>query len=126
MQVMKFGGTSVADAAAIDRVIEIVSRAPDSRFVVVSALAGVTDALVDAVRLAGAGNLDAALGVARALRERHLDAVGLVRDRARRDAAVRVATTRPRACASARARISTRARPQPWSRAASWARRPTV
>jgi len=89
MLVMKFGGTSVADAGAIRRVVDIVSRAPDSRFVVVSALAGVTDTLVDALRLAGAGDRDAALAMARAIRERHLDAAGLVRDRALRDAAVR-------------------------------------
>jgi aspartate kinase len=46
--VAKFGGTSVADSAAIERLIEIVqSRLPEQPVVVVSALAGVTDALLD-------------------------------------------------------------------------------
>ena len=47
MIVSKFGGTSVADAEAICRVIEIVRSRIDSRpVVVVSALAGVTDSLL--------------------------------------------------------------------------------
>ncbi len=46
MIVMKFGGTSVQDAAAMERVIEIVrSRRERQPVVVLSALAGTTDAL---------------------------------------------------------------------------------
>ncbi|MFZ3210495.1 MAG: lysine-sensitive aspartokinase 3, partial [Terriglobales bacterium] len=46
MIVMKFGGTSVEDAPAIERVAEIVrSRAMEGPVVVVSALARVTDQL---------------------------------------------------------------------------------
>ena len=45
--VMKFGGTSVQDAAALRRLIEAVGAEPRPRIVVVSALAGVTDALVE-------------------------------------------------------------------------------
>ena len=46
MIVMKFGGTSVANAEAIKRTIEIVrSRLDKKPIVVVSALAKVTDAL---------------------------------------------------------------------------------
>jgi aspartate kinase len=45
--VMKFGGTSVQDAAALRRFIEAVAAEPRGRIVVVSALAGVTDALSD-------------------------------------------------------------------------------
>jgi len=46
--VAKFGGTSVADSAAIARLIEIVRlRIPEQPVVVVSALAGVTDTLLD-------------------------------------------------------------------------------
>lgn len=57
--VMKFGGTSVADAAAIQRVINIVrdqlrGRAEDPPpLVVVSAMSKVTDRLVETGRLAG-------------------------------------------------------------------------
>ena len=75
--VMKFGGSSVVDAAAIDRVVSIVTeertrgRAP---VVVVSALGGVTDrllALADTARTGeGRREIDAAVG---ALRDRHLD-----------------------------------------------------
>ena len=44
---MKFGGTSVEDAAAIDRVATIVkSRLAEQPFVVVSAMAKVTDQLL--------------------------------------------------------------------------------
>ena len=50
MVVQKFGGTSVADSAAIRRLIDIVrtARARDGRgpAVVVSAMSGVTDALL--------------------------------------------------------------------------------
>jgi aspartate kinase len=53
MIVCKFGGTSVQDAAAIRRLIGIVrSRTPERPVVVVSALARVTDALLQLARLA--------------------------------------------------------------------------
>jgi len=40
---MKFGGTSVEDAAAISRLVEIVGRRVDKKpLIVVSALSGVT------------------------------------------------------------------------------------
>jgi aspartate kinase len=53
MIVAKFGGTSVTDAAAISRLIEIVrARVTDQPVVVVSALAKVTDALLGIARLA--------------------------------------------------------------------------
>lgn len=45
--IMKFGGTSVADATAFERVVRIVSeRVPSVPVVVVSAMSGVTDALL--------------------------------------------------------------------------------
>jgi aspartate kinase len=46
--VLKFGGTSVQDAAAMQRVAAIVAAQPGPRVVVVSALSRVTDALVNA------------------------------------------------------------------------------
>ena len=59
MVVQKFGGTSVADPDAIRRLIEIVraARARDGRgpVVVVSAMSGVTDALLAIAAEAGAG-----------------------------------------------------------------------
>src|SRR2546429_3975123 len=49
--VLKFGGTSVADADALQRLARLVRRAYQSTrtVVIVSALAGVTDALLTAV-----------------------------------------------------------------------------
>ena len=56
--VMKFGGTSVEDSAAIQRLIAIVqSRLGAQPVVVVSALAKVTDQLVEAGNAAAAGHL---------------------------------------------------------------------
>ena len=47
MIVMKFGGTSVGDAAAINQAVEIVrSRIASAPVVVVSAMARVTDMLL--------------------------------------------------------------------------------
>ena len=69
---MKFGGTSVENAAAIDRVASIVrSRLSDQPFVVVSAMAKVTDQLLAMADAAGRGERDKALEICRALRERH-------------------------------------------------------
>jgi len=59
--VMKFGGTSVEDAAAFERVTNIVGARLDARpVVVVSAMSRFTDALVGAVRLAHDGEHAAA------------------------------------------------------------------
>lgn len=60
------------DAAAIDRAAAIVrGRVPEKPVVVVSALSKVTDALLAAGRVAGDGDRDGAVDLARALRERH-------------------------------------------------------
>ncbi|HYG97910.1 MAG TPA: lysine-sensitive aspartokinase 3 [Terriglobales bacterium] len=75
MIVMKFGGTSVEDAKAIRRVACIVrERLPQRPFVVVSAMAKVTDALVAMSRAAGEGERDKALDVSRGVRQRHHEA----------------------------------------------------
>ena len=78
MVVQKFGGTSVADPAAIRRLIEIVrrARARDGRgpAVVVSAMSGVTDALLSVASTAGAASTQEALARIEQLRERHLAA----------------------------------------------------
>ena len=77
MIVMKFGGTSVEDAKAIDRAAAIVKgRGPEKPVVVVSAMAKVTDALLEMGRAAGAGDRETALKVSRGLRERHYNAAG--------------------------------------------------
>jgi len=72
MIVMKFGGTSVQDAQAIDRVAGIVrERLAEKPVVVVSALAKITDQLLGMAVAAGAGQRDRALDLCRAARERH-------------------------------------------------------
>ena len=84
MIVMKFGGTSVADRAAIERLIAIVRAArqaaiqPESAdwrgpIVVVSALGGATDRLLGVAAEAGAGDVEGAHENLRALRARHLE-----------------------------------------------------
>jgi aspartate kinase len=72
MIVMKFGGTSVEDAAAIDRscgiVGERISRRP---FVVVSALGGATNGLLEAGSFAARGEIGKAMTIADRLEYRH-------------------------------------------------------
>ncbi|MFI5206673.1 MAG: lysine-sensitive aspartokinase 3 [Gemmatimonadales bacterium] len=73
MIVTKFGGTSVGDADAIGRVAGIVrGRLARDPIVVVSALAGVTNALIELTEHAGAGRLLVAIRQIEELRERHL------------------------------------------------------
>src|SRR6266496_365758 len=73
MIVMKFGGTSVESASAIERVAQIVtSRLKRSPVVVVSAMARVTDQLVSMGNVATAGDCEAAVKLLQVLRERHL------------------------------------------------------
>jgi aspartate kinase len=70
MRVLKFGGTSVADAAAIRRAVAIVASRQGPRTVVVSALAGATDALLATADVAVLDEGAAVRAVA-ALVERH-------------------------------------------------------
>lgn len=73
MIISKFGGTSVADAAAIERTADIVrGRLGRRPIVVVSALAGVTNALLGIARQASEGNFISAVSSVQALRDRHL------------------------------------------------------
>jgi aspartate kinase len=70
--VMKFGGTSVEDADAIRRLIRMVQGRSDSQpVVVVSALARVTDQLLEAGRAAAGGRLGYALAAVRDIYVRH-------------------------------------------------------
>ncbi len=97
MVVMKFGGTSVADQAAIERLMGIVSRqrekdvaagdAAPGPVVVVSALSGVTDRLLGVAAEAGAGDNEGARHNLRDLRARHLTVAEVVTDETLRAAA---------------------------------------
>ncbi len=90
MIVMKFGGTSVENDTAIKRLAGIVrSRLAEQPVVVVSALAGVTDSLLDMSRAAASGSLPEALPLLRKLRRRHLAVVGALLEAGPGEAAVR-------------------------------------
>ncbi len=78
MIVMKFGGTSVKDVAAVRRLVEIIRREKRPKLVVVSALSKVTDALIEVGRLAEKGDAEAAGDAVRALHRRHLEMASLV------------------------------------------------
>ena len=54
MKVLKFGGSSVANAENIEKVVDIVKRsaAADACVVVLSAMQGTTDGLIDLGRTA--------------------------------------------------------------------------
>src|SRR5215510_14362564 len=74
MIVMKFGGTSVEDGAAIDRSCRIVGERRSRRpFVVVSALGGATNGLLEAGSFAARGELGKAMTMADRLEYRHVE-----------------------------------------------------
>lgn len=77
LRVMKFGGTSVADADRIRGAAEIVAAASAEGAVVavVSALGGVTNRLIDAARASELGDAKAAVELGQALREQHRTAI---------------------------------------------------
>ncbi len=81
MIVCKFGGTSVADAEAIDRAANIIRQRQDRQpVVVVSALGGATNALLELANRAASGNLLVALQQIQQLRERHLQTAAALLD----------------------------------------------
>ncbi len=70
--VMKFGGSSVADAACMHRVAELVAEAlPQAPLVVLSAMGKTTNGLFDAARHAERGALEDALKTLADLRHAH-------------------------------------------------------
>ncbi len=68
----KFGGSSVVDAQAIARVVDLLLSRDEAQVVVVSAMGGVTDALISLVNLAAASDPSWRDALA-ALRARHED-----------------------------------------------------
>jgi len=76
MQVLKFGGSSVANAENINKVVAIVQQSSqkDKTVLVVSALGGVTDLLLSAARLASNGDESYAEQLS-VIEKRHLTAV---------------------------------------------------
>ncbi len=76
MQVLKFGGTSVANAENISKVVAIIKKASQKKttIAVVSALGGITDMLLNAAALAAEGN-EQYKEILTTIEQRHLDAV---------------------------------------------------
>lgn len=76
MQVLKFGGSSVANAENIDKVVTLVKRAldKDKTILVVSALGGITDMLIQAGVSAAAGD-ESYKDRLREIEHRHLETV---------------------------------------------------
>ena len=76
MQVLKFGGSSVANAANISKTIAIIRKAIeiDQTIVVVSALGGVTDSLLHCATSAAAGDENYTVAL-KGIEQRHLDTV---------------------------------------------------
>ena len=87
LQIHKFGGASLEDAAAIRHAAALIAEHRGPRLVVASAMAGVTDALLAGSARAAEGDGDALRATALSLRSRHIDAARiLVKDKARRSA----------------------------------------
>jgi aspartokinase/homoserine dehydrogenase 1 len=72
--VHKFGGASLADSAAVRHAVEIIrSHRSEPTVVVVSAMAGTTDALFEVAQQAGAGEARAVAPLIARLRSRHAE-----------------------------------------------------
>jgi aspartokinase/homoserine dehydrogenase 1 len=76
MKVLKFGGSSVANPKTIQQTISIVKKASEKNtiLVVVSALGGITDLLLETAKLA-ANNDESYLTKFQEIQQRHLEAV---------------------------------------------------
>jgi aspartokinase/homoserine dehydrogenase 1 len=80
LRVMKFGGTSVGDASCIQKVVDLVRAAARESdvVVVVSAMSGVTNKLVEAANEAEAGNRESVAKIFAELRQRHVTAANVL------------------------------------------------
>lgn len=95
MQVLKFGGTSVANAENISKVITLIleSVARDKTIVVVSALGGITDMLIQSAASAAAGD-ESYKDTLREIERRHLETVKNLLPITRQSAALSAVKTR--------------------------------
>lgn len=76
MKILKFGGTSVANSKNIEQVSSIVSSQDDKNVVVVSALSGITDLLVNALQTAAKGD-SSFTEIIKEIEERHFEPIRL-------------------------------------------------
>lgn len=95
MQVLKFGGSSVANADNINKVVDLVRQAmaKDRTILVVSALGGITDMLIQAGQSAAAGKEDYKEKV-QEIERRHLDTVKSLLPITRQSSALSLVKTR--------------------------------
>jgi aspartokinase/homoserine dehydrogenase 1 len=95
MQVLKFGGTSVANSANISKVIALVLEAltKDRTILVVSALGGITDMLIEAAASAAAGD-ESYKDKLQEIEHRHLETVRTLLPITRQSAALSAVKTR--------------------------------
>ena len=84
MIVLKFGGTSVADAERVGRAAAIVEAQPQPRVAVVSAASGVTNLLLEAARAAAEGEATKAEKAVDAIRAKHAAVAAGIADEAER------------------------------------------
>jgi len=95
MQVLKFGGSSVANADNINKVVELVRQAmaKDRTILVVSALGGITDMLIHAGQSAAAGKEEYKEKLLE-IERRHLDTVKALLPITRQSSALSLIKTR--------------------------------
>src|SRR6201991_5191980 len=95
MQVLKFGGSSVADADNINKVVELVRKAltKDRTILVVSALGGITDMLINAGQSAAAGK-EEYKDKLQEIERRHLETVKTLLPITRQSSALSLVKTR--------------------------------
>jgi aspartate kinase len=86
MLVMKFGGTSVGSAERLNGVLELISSAGHGNIVVLSAMSGITNTLIESAQRAVAHDLTGALDKYASIKESHKQAVyKLISDQAHAD-----------------------------------------
>ncbi len=75
MKVLKFGGTSVGSGAGIRNVKDIITAVEGEKIVVLSAMSGVTNLLVQIISYLKTGKIDKAEEIILELRKKHLDLI---------------------------------------------------
>ena len=75
LEVWKFGGASLADAAAIHRAASLIASHSGPLVIVASALAGITDLLLGGAQRAAAGAVHESAANAATILQRHRQAV---------------------------------------------------
>lgn len=91
MKVLKFGGTSVGTAKAMTNLVKIVEGLSEPAVVVVSALGGVTDKLIDTANRASVADESYRSNISE-LRQRHADMIEAMVEPSKQDGVQQFAT----------------------------------